>query len=558
MDFDWDGFLKELDRELKEEKVWALGLFARLLNDRWKILSLLTRGKGIDSSLKRVTMRPPEDAVLQKLLEEEVFVVCVDRSQFLRFHRAFPGTIPEGPVFVHHVFLDPGMILLVLSQEDVSSRLGEAVKKLFPPRQARYALYRDVNLELVFDCFLLSLTSLLESVEPYTYHHSLRVALLGASIARHLGLPKEKEKEVRVASLIHDLGKILIPREILHKPGRLTPEEFEEVKKHVFELPRIFLGNEFLERHVSLARLHHERLDGSGYLGLKGKDIPLEARILAVCDVFDALVHVRPHRRAYTLEEAFQELHTLTRAGKFDSKVFWALLEVLPEYCPVSAKGQLLFLPPGTEVRVQRISSEEEEAVEEFYLGKVEEMEKDKLAVVFGEEVPLVSGERVSIFWNLSYFTVELWAKCITSTEKHATFLLQRAEHRETDFTLWWNLDIRFMKIDSPPGKDIVAEVTRNLPHLREGQTESIGMQWMTFSTRELGLKVGDRIAVLFEAYGERFVIPAQVEKVEDLGFAYRVIVVNFALKEQEAHRLHTILSQRQRELLTGVREYSF
>jgi len=439
LSFDWDGFLEELDREVKEERVWVFGLSVRLLNDYWKIVSCFIRGKGIDYSLRGISMKPPPTSSSSPLSEERVSVFCVDRAQFLPLHFPLSCALPGEKIFVHHAFFDPGIVLLVLAGEDISPQLEEVLKRVTPPRRARYELYKDTNLKLVFNRFLFSFGSLLENIEPYTHHHSLRVALLASGIAHRLGLLPEKEEEVRIAGLIHDLGKLFIPREILHKPDKLTPREFEEVKRHVLELDRIFLGNEFMERFVPLARLHHERLDGSGYLGLEGEEIPLEARILAVCDVFDALVHLRPYRRAFTLEEAIQELHLLAAKGKLDGDVVRVLLAEIPEYYLAPVEGRLPFLPPGTEVRVRK--------AKEVYLGKARDTEGDKLTVAFTGEVPFVPGETVLILWDLSYSIVELVAECLARGDSHVFFLLKKAERRRRVFTLHWNLDIRFLKI---------------------------------------------------------------------------------------------------------------
>lgn len=204
------------------------------------------------------------------------------------------------------------------------------------------------NRRLVLDRFLFSLVSLLEGIDAYTYHHSLRVAVLAEQVASYLGLPEEKQEAVRIAGFIHDLGKLFVPREILLKPGRLTEEEFAEVKTHVLELDRVFVGNEFMEPYVPLARLHHERLDGTGYLGLRKVEIPLESRILAVCDVFDALVHDRPYREAYSLEGAIRELTLLAELGKLEKSVVETLLHVIPEYYLAPPRGRAHSSLPGS------------------------------------------------------------------------------------------------------------------------------------------------------------------------------------------------------------------
>ncbi len=137
------------------------------------------------------------------------------------------------------------------------------------------------------------------SKDQYTENHCYRVSIYSVKIAHYLGLSPERIEDVRSAALIHDLGKLDISRKILYKAGRLTQEEFKEVKCHVnkgAELLRPVGGP--LGRIIPIILAHHDKFDGSGYRSTQGERIPLEARILAVADVYDSLVSDRPYRKA--------------------------------------------------------------------------------------------------------------------------------------------------------------------------------------------------------------------------------------------------------------------
>jgi putative nucleotidyltransferase with HDIG domain len=131
---------------------------------------------------------------------------------------------------------------------------------------------------------------ILEIKDPYTASHQKKVALISESIAKEMGLGKEETEQIYLGALVHDIGKIYIPSELLSKPGKLSELEFQLIKDHTTK------GEEIL-RPISedlpiweVALYHHERMNGSGYPhGLKGKDIPLSARIVAVADVVDAM-----------------------------------------------------------------------------------------------------------------------------------------------------------------------------------------------------------------------------------------------------------------------------
>lgn len=163
-----------------------------------------------------------------------------------------------------------------------------------------------------------------------TYRHTERVGLLSAMVAQRLGLQDSEARLLRQAAPLHDIGKLGLPDAILLKRGRLTEDEFEAMKRHT-ELGARILDNSrsaVLRMAEQIALTHHERWDGSGYpAGRHGEAIPLVGRIVAICDVFDALTHVRPYKPAWSVSAALSEIRTLS--GKhFDPRVVQAFLSI--------------------------------------------------------------------------------------------------------------------------------------------------------------------------------------------------------------------------------------
>ena len=150
---------------------------------------------------------------------------------------------------------------------------------------------------------------ILESRDPYTAGHQRRVSDLACSIAIEMGLSEEQIDTIQIAGTLHDLGKIAIPAEILAKPTALTATEFSLIKNHPSVAYDILKKIDFPWAIADIVHQHHERLDGSGYpQGLKGDQILLESRILAVADIVEAMISHRPYRAARSLEEALAEL----------------------------------------------------------------------------------------------------------------------------------------------------------------------------------------------------------------------------------------------------------
>ncbi len=201
---------------------------------------------------------------------------------------------------------------------------------------------------------LRQMAAALDAQDPYTDGHSRRVALHSAMAARKLGLDRDEIAKIRTAAAIHDIGKLRVPSELLNKPGELSGEEFEIVKRHADEGAEIVSCMEDPEI-TGMVRHHHERFDGAGYpAGLKGEEAPLGARIIAVADTFDALTSVRPYRTAIPHKRALETILAVS-GSQLDPVVvrafvrcysanravlFWTLLAVSPQRALAWMRGK--------------------------------------------------------------------------------------------------------------------------------------------------------------------------------------------------------------------------
>ncbi|PKO16615.1 MAG: hypothetical protein CVU39_07270 [Chloroflexi bacterium HGW-Chloroflexi-10] len=175
---------------------------------------------------------------------------------------------------------------------------------------------------------LRALVAALDTRDSETGGHSERVTSIALSIAHHMKLEKKLIQQIHWGALLHDVGKIGIPDQILRKPGSLTEEEWKIMRSHpqigydmLKEIP-------FVQPALNVVMYHHERFDGSGYpLGLVGENIPLAARIFSVADTFDAMTNDRPYRKAFSQEEAIMEIQQCSKK-QFDPEVVLAFIKV--------------------------------------------------------------------------------------------------------------------------------------------------------------------------------------------------------------------------------------
>ncbi|TAM89656.1 response regulator [bacterium] len=184
------------------------------------------------------------------------------------------------------------------------------------------------------------LARLAEYRDDETASHTVRMGNFCAVVAKHLGFSEQEQERILLASPMHDIGKVGIPDEILLKPGKLTPEEWEVMKRHAEIGARILEDSpsEILREAATIAISHHEKYDGTGYpKGLKGDQIPIAGRICAISDVFDALTSKRPYKPAWPLDRALRIIDE-GNGAHFDPMVVRAFKQGLDEILDLKAR----------------------------------------------------------------------------------------------------------------------------------------------------------------------------------------------------------------------------
>jgi putative nucleotidyltransferase with HDIG domain len=232
----------------------------------------------------------------------------------------------QGGILHHLAFVALGILAGA-----VWSALGAWALLLvaMPVLVSRHAFRLAMELRSDLKDFVRTLTEVLEEVDPYTRHHSVRVSTYAVRLARGLGRGEGEVEEIEYAALVHDLGKIGPQHQhILQKPGSLSQEEQRTLRAHPAAGAEIVAKVRTLRRVSEIVRAHHERPDGLGYpFGLRAGDVPIGSRILNVADAFDAMTSDRPYRRALPVDAA---LHELERGSgtQFDSEVVGCLLRL--------------------------------------------------------------------------------------------------------------------------------------------------------------------------------------------------------------------------------------
>jgi HD-GYP domain-containing protein (c-di-GMP phosphodiesterase class II) len=249
-----------------------------------------------------------------------------------------------------------------LAPVSIGAELERAAKICFQSKQAVISMFQEARMgksvdiggaqQLVEDISdsvarnpgaLISLARL-KTVDDYTYMHSVAVCAMMVGLAKQLGLDEAQTRSAGMAGLMHDLGKALMPMDVLNKPGKLTTSEFNLIKTHPAEGHRLLLGGLNVDPLIlDVCLHHHEKTDGSGYpKGLKADQISLFAKMGAVCDVYDAITSNRPYKSGWDPAESLRKMAEWAN-GHFDGKVFQAFVKSLGIY-PI---GSLVKLTSG-------------------------------------------------------------------------------------------------------------------------------------------------------------------------------------------------------------------
>jgi putative nucleotidyltransferase with HDIG domain len=304
---------------------WGPALVLLLAHDtspdgRWGILLLaLAAQLACDFAANAVREHLFGGLALRELAEEFGQVYLIDLA-----------LAPLGLVVAFAAVDQPWAVLLIAPLLGVLMRFSQ---------ERHVRLEQLVELNDAYRGTALVLGDVVEADDSYTGEHCKGVVLLALDVARELGLDADERRKVEFAALLHDIGKIAVPKEIVNKPGKLDDREWAIIRTHTVEGQRMLerVGG-FMSEVGEIVRASHESWDGRGYPdGLRGEDIPLEARIVACCDAFNAMTTTRPYRKAMPVTAALTEL--IDSSGtQFDPQVVETLLRVIDEPASATAK----------------------------------------------------------------------------------------------------------------------------------------------------------------------------------------------------------------------------
>ena len=264
-------------------------------------------------------------AIIYFLINSNLFMIVVSLSEEVPILSVWKKRI-KGTVATYIALAPIGFIMAMVY---VSVGIWGIILFFFPLILARRSFELYTKMRKVYLDTIRALAAAIDAKDPYTKGHSERVSEMSLALAQELNLSDRDIENIEYAALLHDIGKIGIADNILGKNSSLTNEEFDKIKEHPIMGAKIIEPVDFLKNSYEAIYHHHEKYNGTGYPdGLKEKDIPLSARIIAVADAYDAMGSDRPYRKKLSKDEILNELKD--QAGKqFDPEIVKALISIL-------------------------------------------------------------------------------------------------------------------------------------------------------------------------------------------------------------------------------------
>ena len=313
-----------------------------LVDDEVDNLSLLYRTLKNDFNVIQTTSA----IEALKLMKEKVFDVIISDHRMpemdgVEFLKRSSEIMPQCVRLLITAYTDSEILINAINYGKIYSY----IKKPWDPSEllitvkssAEYFQLKKDNDRLIYDLkelFMGTINAIIEALDAkdsFTLGKSRRVTFISLKMVKYFNLPMKEMGKLELAGLLHDIGMIGVPEDVLNKNEALTPEEFECIKKHVAHGVKILEDIQQLKDIVEIIKYHHERFDGSGYpYGLKGDEIPLNAKIIAIADAYDSMVSDRSYREGLVHEEAMKRIEE--QSGKqFDPKVVIAFKSIINE-----------------------------------------------------------------------------------------------------------------------------------------------------------------------------------------------------------------------------------
>lgn len=398
--------------------------------------------------------------------------------------------------------------------------------------------YCEVVREISKRYICLDALNIIKTARPRTFYHSFRVGDLAVIISEELGLDERRVKDLYFSALIHDVGEIWIPNEILDKRGKLTDDEMELVKSHPMNLKYIFLHNPIIEDLLAIAIYHHERSDGSGYYGLTTQELSFESKILSICEFIDGLHTDRPDRAGLKKEEIVELLKDM-RGKAFDKELVDVSITIIEKFYGnyleldgvKSGKPVVLLFYKDGGLNLAK-------GVVEYSAGK-----NIGISLSTSENEKLKYKDRVRLQIPTLSKIADITAEVLSSTDEMVNLLiLDSRDVEDKPLEVHWEFEILVIPL-RVSGGTLNSSLEKFVIKMK---SYIFGTKSLLAKSKDVKLSIGDTVLIKARPKGELISIPAVVSDVIDDGGIYTMRFEYFGLNEAEDAKIHRAIYSRE------------
>ncbi len=407
-------------------------------------------------------------------------------------------------------------------------------------------LYIQIREDITKRYVSINSLNIIKNARPRTFYHSFRVADLAVSIAEKMNLDKKSQRNLCYASFIHDIGEMYIPRDIFYKEESLSEEEFNIVKQHPKNLKTIFSNNPLMEDVVEIAYYHHERLDGKGYYGFRDNEIPIESKILAVCEVIDGLYTDRPGRKGFDVKRI---LTIIKRSANkiFDVSIVNAAVEILNKYY-VEREFDISACKSISNIGKPAVIVMTKEDKIHLIQGTISYISNNVIGISYTNKVNLQFSENEPIRVQFSFFDViyDFKGKVISSADYSINILIKELENYTSgNLSVFWEFNIIAMPL----------RLSGKVLNTKESNSKFVALKTKRFGTNSLSAKaenpsidlnIGDTVLLKMKPLKEQITIPAVVSNVIKEEGIVTVYFEYFSLPEKMDALIHQAIYYKQ------------
>ncbi len=534
-----------LDRIKNED--FRFNLFFKLSEDQYFLFNIYESSKGFLPQYKGLQLTATKTLadILKEKDENETFGEIASNHPFLYGKFIKNSTLYIKNIYVHNQ--NVGAFEFIVRKngltDDIRAVLKELEKAILP---YFFDLYIKVRRDVVKRYFSINVLNIIKNVRPRTFYHSFRVSDLSVAIAKRMGLNKESQRKLVYASLIHDIGEMYIPRDVFYKKEKLNSEEFELIKQHPKNLKNIFAHNPVMGDIVEIAYYHHERMDGKGYYGYKKDDIPMESRILALCETVDGLYTDRPGRKGFDANQIIAVVKN-SAIDVFDEDVVRYSVDIIDRFY-AKREFDLSMLKNINNIGkpVSVIASKEGNLM--FFQGAIEYVGSDIVGVIFNENVNVNFSNGDIVRMQFPFFDIiyDLKASVISFVDKSLNLMIKESSDSVlNNLNVFWEFDAIAIPLKLS-GK--ILEISENSKVFIKIKVRRFGSKSLSarLEKADVQLNIGDTVLLKMKPFNEVINIPAVISNIIDESDYIIVYFEYFSLSESVDAKIYRAIYYKQ------------